>query len=118
MKIKLVPLVLLANAVFMHCQLREKTVHVTAEGTTGLIISVGGYTPLKDTIDYLNHEYGWRVSNEDPLYPDSQVEDIAVPSWRKSHLGERGFYVPKWTELKLRITKPAGRRGEQAKGPP
>lgn len=115
MKIKLVPLVLLANVVFMHCQLRQKTMHVTSEEATGLILSVGSYTPLKDAIDYLNHEYGWLVSYEDPLYLDSQVEDIAVPSWRKAHPGERGFYVPKWTELKLRITKPTGQAGEQAK---
>jgi hypothetical protein len=114
MKIKWALIFFLANVVFMHGQLRQKTMHVTADGTTSLILSVGGYTPLKDTIDYLNHQYGWRVSYEDPLYPDSQVEDIAVPSWRKNHYGERGFYVPKWTELKLRILRPIGQRGAQA----
>jgi hypothetical protein len=115
MKIKWVPVVFLANVVLMHGQLRQKTMHVTAEGTTGLIVSVGSYTPLKDTIDYLNLEYGWRVSYEDPLYLDYQVEDIAVPSWRKNHPGERGFYVAKWTELRLRISKPAGQKAGQAK---
>lgn len=115
MKIKWVPIVFLANVVLMHGQLRQKSMHVTADGTTGLILSVGSYTPLKDTVDYLNREYGWRVSYEDPLYSDSQVEDIAVPSWRKNHQGERGFYVPKWAEVKLRISTPSSQKDEQAK---
>lgn len=115
MMIKWLSIVLLAHGVLLHAQLKQRLMHVTPDGTAGAVLTVGGYVPLKDTIDYLNHEYGWRVSYEDSLYSSSQVEDIAVVSWRKTHPGERGFYVPKWAELKFRLSTPSGQKGEQAK---
>ncbi len=87
MRIRLVTLFLLAHVVDMHCQMRQKSMHVTSEGRTGLIISVESYTPLKDAIDYLNHEYGWLVSYEDPFYLDSSGRRHCCAQLAKSSSG-------------------------------
>lgn len=115
MKMKLLLFALLLQALPLFCQYRQKTIQAAPDGANNILISVGSYYPLKDTIDYLNHEYGWRVSYEDPLYSKSQIADIAVPEWKKAHPGERGFYVPKWTEVSFHIAKPSGQPGESNK---
>jgi hypothetical protein len=113
MKIVRILLVLLLQIAPAPCQLRQNTLQVSPEGEANLILSIGSYYPLKDAVDYLNGEYGWKISYEDPHYPESEIADIAIPQWKKSHPSERGFYVPKWTEMRFRITKPSRRDGEQ-----
>jgi hypothetical protein len=115
MKRRWILLVLLLEAIPLLSQLRQNTFEASPGGATNLILSVGSYYPLKDAVDYVNREYGWRISYEDPRYPESEIVDIAIPQWKKDHPGERGFYVPKWTEVRFRITKPSGRDGEQKK---
>ena len=115
MKMIWVHLVLLLQATSVFCQIRQSTFQVSSVDSTNLILSVGSYYPLKNVVNYLNREYGWRISYEDPFYPDNEVVDIAVPQWKKSHPGERGFYVPKWADVRFRITKPLGKEGEQKK---
>lgn len=111
---RLVIVLLLLQTSMVFCQYRQSVLSITSEGTSTLVLDVGSYYPLKDTIDYLNHEYGWLISYEDPLYLESQLTDIAVPSWKKNHPGERGFYVPPWTEWRVRIARPSGRVGERS----
>lgn len=106
-------LVLLMQAAPLLCQLRQSTLQVSSEGAANLILSVGSYYPMRNAVDYLNREYGWRISYEDPRYLESEVTDIAIPQWKKNHSGERGFYAPKWIEVRFRIAKPLGRDGEQ-----
>lgn len=84
-------------------------------GADELTISVASYYPIKEIVNYFNYHYGWKVSYEAPLYLESQLTDIAVPAWKKAHPGERGYYVPGWIELRLRVTKPAAVPGEQPK---
>lgn len=97
------------------CQFRQTTMQVTQEGESTLVISIGSYFPIKEVINYLNRDYGWLISFEDPVYPESQLVDIAIPSWKNSHPGQRGFYAPRWTEAHLRIPKPSGRPGERGR---
>jgi len=115
MKMRWIFLILLMEAVPLFSQLRQNTLQASSEGAANLILSVGSYYPLRDAVDYLNREYGWRISYEDPRYPESETVDIAIPQWKKNHPGERGFYAPKWTDMRFRITKPLGRDGEQKK---
>jgi hypothetical protein len=96
-------------------QLRKNTFAVTPDGPTNFVLTVGSYYPLRDVLNYLNHEYGWRISYEDPVYPEAELFDIAIPEWKKAHPGERGFYAPKFMEIQFRISKPAGSQGEREK---
>src|SRR5258708_40336521 len=113
MKLQLTLLILVSQAVSAFCQLRENTFTVTSEEPNRLVLAVGSAYSLRDALEYLNHEYGWRISYEDPLYPNSELMDYAIPEWKKKHPGERGFYAPKFTEMRFRITKPTGSKGER-----
>jgi hypothetical protein len=115
MKPWLTLLFVLSQVVPAFRQIRKNTFQATPEGPTNLVLTVGSYYPLRDALDYLNHEYGWRISYEDPVYPDAELSDIAIPDWEKAHPGERGFYVPKFTEMQFRIAKPTGSQGEERK---
>jgi hypothetical protein len=113
MKLQLTLLILVSQAVSAFSQLRENTFIVTSEEPNRLVLAIGSAYPLRDALEYLNHEYGWRVSYEDPLYPNSELTDYAIPEWKKKHPGERGFYAPKHTEMRFRVTKPTGSKGER-----
>jgi len=115
MKLRLTLFILVSQAASAFCQLRQNTFTITPEEPNNLVLSVGSAYPLRDALEYLNHEYGWRISYEDPLYPNSELTDYAIPEWKRKHPGERGFYAPKFTEMRFRITKPAGRKGERNK---
>jgi hypothetical protein len=94
-------------------QYRPKSIKISPEGDSSISISIGSYYPLKDTLDWLNREYGWFISYEDPIYSENEVVDISILSWRKSHPGERGFYVPRWSEVQFRIQKPSGKSDDE-----
>ncbi|WP_348269676.1 hypothetical protein P8936_15175 [Edaphobacter paludis] len=115
MKTNLTLLFLLSQICPLFGQIRKNTFHAIPEGPNNLLLSVGSYYPVRDALDYLNHEYGWRISYEDPVYPDAELSDIAIPNWKNTHPGERGFYVPKFTEMQFRILKPTGSQGEEKK---
>ena len=108
-------LIISAVSLQIPAQLRPSKLSVNPEGTDKLSISVASYYPLKDVIDYLDYQFGWNISYEDPLYLESQLTDIAAPSWKKAHPGERGYYVPPWTAMLLQIDKPTHHAGEQQK---
>ena len=86
---------------------------VSGDGPGRLILKIASYSPMRDAVLYLDQRYGWLISYEDPLYPDSEVEDIAIPQWKKAHPGERGFYSPVYTQARFEITKPSGRPDDQ-----
>lgn len=111
----LILLFLLSQVVPSLSQLRNNTFHVTPDGPNILVFTVGSYYPLRDALSYLSHEYGWRISYEDPVYPDAELSDIAIADWKNKHPGERGFYVPKFTEIQFRIAKPVGSKGDEKK---
>jgi hypothetical protein len=115
MRLWLTLFVLLWQVAPTFAQIRKNTFDVTPDGQDGLILAVGSYLPLRDALDYLNREYGWRISYEDPVYPDSELSDIAVPEWKKNHPGARCCYFPKFSEMRFRISKPTGSKGEREK---
>src|SRR5260370_37285582 len=105
MKLQLTLLILVSQAVSAFCQLRQNTFTITPEGPNSLVLTVGSAYPLRDALEYLNHEYGWRISYEDTLYPNSELTDYAIPEWKRKHPGERGFYAHKYTAMRFHITK-------------
>jgi hypothetical protein len=115
MRLRLTLIILLLQVMPACSQIQQNTFQVTPDGPNNLSLTVASYYPLRDALDYLDHEYGWRISYEDPVYPDGELTDIAIPEWKKKHPGERGFFVPKFTEMRFRISKPTGGRGEAKK---
>ncbi len=113
MKLQLTLLIIVSQAVSAFSQLRENTFTITPEEPNSLVLTVGSAYPLRNALEYLNHEYGWRISYEDPLYPNSELTDYAIPEWKRKHPGGRGFYAPTFTEMRFRITKPTGSKGER-----
>lgn len=115
MKHRIMSLFLFLQTLPTLCQVRPASLQAAPDGQDALVLTVRSNYPIRDSVRYLNENYGWLISYEDPIYPDVEVEDISIPQWKKAHPGERGFLTPIFSQVRFRITKPSGSKGEQEK---
>jgi hypothetical protein len=79
---------------------------ITAEVSkqaSGISFHIASRRPLYTALRKLGEQYGWTIDFEQTLPMAAELDDVASPAWKSSHVGQMGVPVPKQRDFVFTI---------------